>query len=115
MSSLPEKGEALRAIVALRDRADASNADRDWKGSAELGNILVGSGRLSGDKSATLMVYGDLVDVADLMESGVLIVKSAMLSMVEGKQDLFSGLASMLIQGVATGVLMERARWERKP
>lgn len=113
MSALPEKGEAKAAMRALTTRVDQVS-DRDASGQAEVGRVLVGDGDMTGDGApSTRLIYGDLFDIGDMMaDGGSSMVLMALQSVARGQQPM-SVLASILIQGVGLGVLMERARWER--
>lgn len=117
MSRLPEPGEAAAAIDALDQRARAVQSDED-PSVVNLGSLEYhrGTGALRGEAvPSTLAVFGDLFDLGELLtQGGARVIDTSLVDIVSGANDPVSALASLYAQGVATGVLMERARWERR-
>lgn len=103
-------------MARLRQRAQNVVGDNTGV-SYVVGNIGadLDSGEVDGDGvDAMRLIFGDLVDVGELIaEGGASIVSSALGSVMLGRNDPVSSCLSLFVQGVATGVLMERARWER--
>jgi hypothetical protein len=75
------------------------------------------TGTFSGDAvDAFRCAYGDLFLMDELFaEGGHSLISHGIRVLMGGDEDLYSVLASLMMQSMATGVLMERARWERKP
>lgn len=100
----------------LRNRGEAAAKRADHGHGYVLGDVTVGEDDIEGEgRPVALLIYGDLFDVGDLLaDGGEMIVRNSLkAAMLSG--DLLSSLASCLVQGVALGVLMERARWEKRP
>lgn len=116
MSRLPEKGDAAAAIDAMNARTDALGADgpKPLEGGTYRFDVMTGTTAEGADTQVMRGAYGDLFDVTELLdEGGMYLVQAFLRDIARGYRDPTSALASLLFQGTAIGVLMERARWER--
>lgn len=116
MSRLPEKGDAKRAYQAINARAVAA-VDEVAPGHHLVGLIDMRDGELTGDGlDGFRRVYGDLFDISETIEYGGTDLVFASLEKIDrGVMDPFSALMSLFLQATATGVIMERQRWEKRP
>jgi hypothetical protein len=113
VSRLPEKGDTQAAIEMLDARVRAISGGGNV---VNCGPVVVDGEEVSGSGADPLLkAYGDLLDSGEfLSEAGVPLVGVALVQIASdgGFQSPLLGLA---LQAAALGVLMERARWERRP
>ena len=116
MSHLPEPGDVKVAVDMMNARSEARGMRGEKPISAGTVFVDFEAGSVALNQADTLLsVYGDLFDVAELLqEGGAMMVRNYLHDIVTGDHDPLSALSSLLFQGVAIGVLMERARWERE-
>lgn len=113
MSRLPEKGDTQTAVDLLDARVRAIS---NGSSLVMCGPVLIDGDEMSGPGVDPLLkAYGDLLDSGEFVsEAGIPLVGVALIDMARngGIQSALLGLA---LQAAALGVLMERARWERRP
>jgi hypothetical protein len=117
VSRLPEKGEAEAAMAAMNERSRIALGVTSDQPTVILGSLSGSrSSGLSGSALESLRLsYGDLFDIGELLiEGGAGAVEHFGVLVRAGQISLEAALASVLLQGVGTGVLMERARWEKR-
>jgi hypothetical protein len=118
MSHLPEPGDVRVAFDRMDARAAATLVEQRPH-FHHAGNLTLDAetGAFSGDAvDAFRRAYGDLFLMDELfVDGGHSLVSHGINVFMGGSEDLYSVLASLMMQSMATGVLMERARWERKP
>lgn len=118
MSRLPEPGDVRVAFDRMDARAAATLVEQRPH-FHHAGNLTLDAetGSFSGDAlDAFRCAYGDLFLMDELFaEGGHSLVAHGIGVLMGEDEDLYSVLASLMMQSVATGVLMERARWERRP
>lgn len=110
----PEAGEARAAFDRINERAKAGVTETR-PGFHHAGDLSGGgSKRLTGSAADVFRhVYGDLFDIDDLVNGGADALAVASIEVVMRGSDLFSVFMSTILEAVAIGVLMERARWEK--
>jgi hypothetical protein len=109
VSRLPEPGDVRRAQEMLDARV---HAIADGAEHLESGPVSVHEGHLVGGADPIFAAYGDLFDPGEVLsEIGFLMVKAAAADVVR-TMDPLSALSTLLLQGMALGVLQERLRWE---
>jgi hypothetical protein len=113
VSCLPKKGDTATAIDLLDARVRAISGGSSL---ISCGPVLIDGTEMSGPGVDPLLkAYGDLLDSGEfLSEAGLPLVRVALAEMGIGGS-VQSALLGLVLQGAALGVLMERARWERKP
>jgi hypothetical protein len=111
----PEKGEADAAakVMDARMRAVAGEPDTVTFNIAQA-NISRQTGEVSStDNMALGAVYGDLVDVGEVVLMCEPVVSAFLVDIATGRRDPVSAMVSLYLQATGVGVLVERARWQR--
>lgn len=116
---LPASGDVRRAADAMNKRVEAAlNVPQGTRpGFVDIGLTTVDGTGIGGvGADAMRRVHGDLVDTGEFIDDVALgWINATLDGVTSGKFDPISALASLSIQSVALGVLMERQRWEAKP
>lgn len=116
MSRLPESGDAIAAVVAMNTRVEIG-AQLDGNVCEQVGDLEVNlrTGEVSGDGIDVYRpVYGDLFEIGEMLQMGLRITDLFEEIAEANPDELRHVLISLYLQAVGTGVLMERARWERR-
>lgn len=107
MSRLPEEGDVAVATDLWNARIEATTGgDQMCAGPVR----ITEHGAVGEGMSPILRAAGDLFDPG----AGVEMIRAAIVDMLRDG-DVQSALATVVLQSTALGVLMERARWERRP
>lgn len=109
MSRLPEKGEATAAAEALERRLHAIGDGENF-----VAEVNVNTDDMRGEGPAVRAAYGDLFVIGEMAQAAEIPVNNFIYDIATGTMPDVA-LRSMYLLAVAHGVLMERARWERKP
>lgn len=113
MARLPEPGEAIRALAKMNARVIAATHHVENGSRIEdIGTLeLSEDGELVGQAAMTLRaVYGDLYDFGEVLALAASMLREFIADLENGTPA--DSVASLLLQGVGIGVLIERARWE---
>lgn len=114
MSHLPEPGEAKAAAETFTRRVQAMTDGGDAMYTGPI-SVKVQTGEMGGDVDPLRKAYGDLFDPGEVLaEGGVDLALRTIVDIGVHGHDPIAGMLSAYMQGVALGVLMERARWERQ-
>jgi hypothetical protein len=116
MGRLPEPGDARAAFDLMDERAKATLPDTS--------NHMHDAGDLEFDATAGVMsgeaakkfrlAYGDLFTTEEVLQEGGLSLLGSTAEVWLRENDVLSVLASLMLQSMAIGVLMERHRWEER-
>lgn len=112
MSRLPEKGDVALAVDTLDARVVAIS---DGGTFVDCGPIRIRKDGLTGEGVDPLLrAYGDLFDPGELLaEGGMSLILKTIVGIAQ-TSDPRSEMATLFMQAAALGVLMERARWEKR-
>lgn len=116
MSFLPEPGDARAAFDLMDERAHATLPDTS-EHMHDAGDMEfdMGAGVMSGSAAVKFrLAYGDLFKTEEVLKEGGVSLLVATAKVWLKEQDTLSVLASLMLQSMAIGVLMERRRWEAR-
>lgn len=115
MSRHPEPGDAVRAMVKFEARLRVAVDNVGSDGLLEdAGEVTFTAHGPEGDGAEVFrIVYGDLFDPRELLLGAISMLEGFVNDLGESDREIRGTLTSLFMQGVGTGVLMERARWER--
>lgn len=111
----PEKGDAARAVLAMNRRV-AAGTELEGDVCEPVGDLHIDAttGRVTGDGLGVYRpVYGDLFEIGETLLASMMVTDLFERIAVEQPEEIKHILVSLYLQAVGTGVLMERARWER--